>query len=193
MSVSRRRKVSSRPDPTRGTQAIGRCRRLNRRLTRRHGGDLAAVQPAATMPCAEKAVRDSDGRRQRRRQDHHHRQTGAPPQAQGKSVMLAAGDTFRAAAVEQLQVWGERNNIPVIAQRQRRGLGLGHFRCAAIGTGARHRCADRRHRRPSAHPDQPDGGAEEDQTRARQARCPRPHEVMLVVDAGTGQNALNQA
>lgn len=35
---------------------------------------------------------------------------------QGKSVMLAAGDTFRAAAVEQLQVWGQRNNIPVIAQ-----------------------------------------------------------------------------
>ena len=37
-------------------------------------------------------------------------------QQQGKKVMLAAGDTFRAAAVEQLQVWGERNNIPVIAQ-----------------------------------------------------------------------------
>ena len=37
-------------------------------------------------------------------------------QRQGKSVMLAAGDTFRAAAVEQLQVWGERNNVPVIAQ-----------------------------------------------------------------------------
>ena len=38
-------------------------------------------------------------------------------QSQGKTVMLAAGDTFRAAAVEQLQVWGERNNIPVIAQK----------------------------------------------------------------------------
>lgn len=37
-------------------------------------------------------------------------------QAEGKSVMLAAGDTFRAAAVEQLQVWGQRNNIPVVAQ-----------------------------------------------------------------------------
>ena len=37
-------------------------------------------------------------------------------QARGKSVMLAAGDTFRAAAVEQLQVWGERNNVPVVAQ-----------------------------------------------------------------------------
>lgn len=37
-------------------------------------------------------------------------------QNEGKSVMLAAGDTFRAAAVEQLQVWGERNNIPVVAQ-----------------------------------------------------------------------------
>ena len=39
-------------------------------------------------------------------------------QGEGKSVMLAAGDTFRAAAVEQLQVWGERNDIPVIAQKQ---------------------------------------------------------------------------
>lgn len=37
-------------------------------------------------------------------------------QNEGKSVMLAAGDTFRAAAVEQLQVWGERNGIPVVAQ-----------------------------------------------------------------------------
>jgi fused signal recognition particle receptor len=37
-------------------------------------------------------------------------------QAEGNSVMLAAGDTFRAAAVEQLQVWGERNDVPVIAQ-----------------------------------------------------------------------------
>src|SRR5690606_11532795 len=37
-------------------------------------------------------------------------------QSEGKSVMLAAGDTFRAAAVEQLQVWGERNDVPVIAQ-----------------------------------------------------------------------------
>ena len=40
-------------------------------------------------------------------------------QAEGRSVMLAAGDTFRAAAVEQLQAWGERNNVPVVAQATR--------------------------------------------------------------------------
>ncbi|SUH01377.1 cell division protein [Salmonella enterica subsp. enterica] len=46
---------------------------------------------------------------------------------QGKSVMLAAGDTFRAAAVEQLQVWGQRNNIPVIAQHTGADSASGDF------------------------------------------------------------------
>jgi fused signal recognition particle receptor len=58
---------------------------------------------------------------------------------EGRSVLLAAGDTFRAAAVEQLQVWGER-----------RGQRLGNLRCIAGSAGARRRCADRRHRRPPA-------------------------------------------
>ena len=59
-------------------------------------------------------------------------------QQQGLKVMLAAGDTFRAAAVEQLQTWGERNDVPVIAQQQGIGFGLGHFRCTAVSTLARH-------------------------------------------------------
>ncbi len=48
-------------------------------------------------------------------------------QAEGKSVMLAAGDTFRAAAVEQLQVWGERNHIPVVAQSTGSDSTIGEF------------------------------------------------------------------
>jgi fused signal recognition particle receptor len=54
--------------------------------------------------------------RQRQRQDHHHRQARPSVQGEGKKVMLAAGDTFRAAAVEQLKVWGERAGVPVIAK-----------------------------------------------------------------------------
>jgi fused signal recognition particle receptor len=61
-------------------------------------------------------VRHPGGGRQRRRQDHHHRQAGAALPRPGTEVMLAAGDTFRAAAVEQLQVWGQRNDVPVIAR-----------------------------------------------------------------------------
>jgi fused signal recognition particle receptor len=62
------------------------------------------------------ALRDPHRRGERGRQDHHHRQAGAPLPDEGRSVMLAAGDTFRAAAVEQLQHWGERHDVPVIAQ-----------------------------------------------------------------------------
>src|SRR5918912_1466957 len=66
--------------------------------------------------------------------------------SEGKQVMLAAADTFRAAAIDQLKLWGERVGVPVVAQNP--------------GSGGRP--ADRRHRRPPAHESQPDGGAEED-------------------------------
>ena len=71
---------------------------------------------------------------------------------EGRSLMLAAGDTFRAAAVAQLQAWGERNGVPVIAQGQNADARVGRFRCVAGGQVARHRSADRRYRRPPAHP-----------------------------------------
>ena len=61
-------------------------------------------------------------------------------QAQGKSVLLAAGDTFRAAAREQLVVWGERNNVPVIAQDSG-DPGRGGVRRARRRARARHRRA----------------------------------------------------
>jgi fused signal recognition particle receptor len=108
---------------------------------------------------------------------------------EGNSVMLAAGDTFRAAAVEQLQAWGERNDVPVIAQHHRRRPGLGDLRRPAGGDRARHRRADRRHRRPAAHQDQPDGGAAKIGRVMKKIDPDAPHEVMLVVDATTGQNA----
>ncbi|MCW8828425.1 MAG: signal recognition particle-docking protein FtsY [Gammaproteobacteria bacterium] len=114
-------------------------------------------------------------------------------QNEGKSVMLAAGDTFRAAAVEQLQVWGERNDIPVIAQHsgadsasvifdaiqagQSRGIDV----VIADTAGRLHTQANlmeelRKVRRVMGKLDES-----------------APHEVLLVLDAGTGQNALNQA
>ena len=113
-------------------------------------------------------------------------------QAQGKSVMLAAGDTFRAAAVEQLQVWGERNNIPVIAQHT--GADSASVIFDAISAAkARHVdviIADTAGRlQNKAHL------MEELKKVVRVMKkldVNAPHEVMLTLDAGTGQNALSQ-
>lgn len=114
-------------------------------------------------------------------------------QQQGKKVMLAAGDTFRAAAVEQLQVWGERNNIPVIAQK------TGADSASVIFDGlqaAKARNMDiliadtagRLHTQSNLM---------EELKKVKRVMAKvddtAPHEVMLVLDAGTGQNALQQA
>ena len=77
-------------------------------------------------------------------------------QSQGLSVLLAAGDTFRAAAREQLAVWGERNNVAVIAQEGGDPAAV-MFDAIAAATGARHRRRARRHRRPAADAAPPDG------------------------------------
>jgi fused signal recognition particle receptor len=111
----------------------------------------------------------------------------------GLSVMLAAGDTFRAAAVEQLQSWGQRNDVPVIAQ------GSGADSAAVLFDAmqaARARNIDvliadtagRLHTQSNLM-------EELKKIRRVLARVDEsaPHEVMLVVDAGNGQNALNQA
>ena len=113
-------------------------------------------------------------------------------QQQGKSVMLAAGDTFRAAAVEQLQVWGERNNIPVIAQH------TGADSASVIFDGiqaAKSRGADviiadtagRLHNKSNLMTE-----LEKVKRVAGKIDETAPHEVLLVLDAGTGQNALAQ-
>ncbi|MBP5981627.1 MAG: signal recognition particle-docking protein FtsY [Halomonas sp.] len=114
-------------------------------------------------------------------------------QQEGKSVMLAAGDTFRAAAVEQLKVWGERNSVPVIAQHtgadsasviydavaaaKARGVDV----LIADTAGRLHNKSHLMEELKKVHRvmQKLDGTA--------------PHEVMLVLDAGTGQNAIAQA
>ena len=113
-------------------------------------------------------------------------------QAEGKSVLLAAGDTFRAAAVEQLQVWGDRNNIPVIAQHT--GADSASVIFDAISAAKARKVdviiADTAGRlQNKAHL------MEELKKVVRVMKkldVNAPHEVMLTLDAGTGQNALSQ-
>ena len=114
-------------------------------------------------------------------------------QQQGLKVMLAAGDTFRAAAVEQLQTWGERNGVPVISQLQ--GADSASVIFDALQS-AQARAVDvliadtagRLHTQSNLM---------EELKKIKRVMAKldpaAPHEIMLVVDAGTGQNAINQA
>ncbi len=114
-------------------------------------------------------------------------------QQQGLKVMLAAGDTFRAAAVEQLQAWGERNDVPVVAQQQGADSASVIFD-ALQSAQARDidvliadtagRLHTQTHLMEELKKIKRVMGKLDDNA---------PHEIMLVVDAGTGQNALSQA
>ncbi|SFR54018.1 signal recognition particle-docking protein FtsY [Pseudidiomarina maritima] len=112
---------------------------------------------------------------------------------EGKSVMLAAGDTFRAAAVEQLQVWGQRNDIPVVAQHTGADSASVIYDAveAAKARGVDVLIADTAGRlQNKAHL------MDELKKVVRVMRKldeNAPHEVMLTLDAGTGQNAISQA
>ncbi|HPQ95617.1 MAG: signal recognition particle-docking protein FtsY [Thiothrix sp.] len=114
-------------------------------------------------------------------------------QQQGQSVMLAAGDTFRAAAVEQLTIWGERNHIPVIAQGSGADSASVIFDAlqSAKARGMDVLLADtagRLHTQSNLMEEL------KKVKRVLQKLDPEaPHEVMLIVDAGIGQNALVQA
>jgi len=113
-------------------------------------------------------------------------------QAEGKSVMLAAGDTFRAAAVEQLQVWGERNDIPVIAQHT--GADSASVIFDAISA-AKARKIDILIADTAGRLQNKSHLMEELKKVVRVMKkldVDAPHEVMLTLDAGTGQNALSQ-
>ncbi|MCS5594761.1 MAG: signal recognition particle-docking protein FtsY [Porticoccaceae bacterium] len=111
---------------------------------------------------------------------------------QGRSVMLAAGDTFRAAAVEQLQVWGERNQLPVVAQHT--GADSASVIFDAIQA-AKSRDVDviiadtagRLHNKSNLMEE-----LKKVKRVASKLDETAPHEVLLVLDAGTGQNALAQ-
>jgi fused signal recognition particle receptor len=114
-------------------------------------------------------------------------------QQDGESVMLAAGDTFRAAAVEQLQTWGERNQVPVVAQHTGADAASVCFDAlqAATSRGIDVLIADtagRLHTKTNLM---------DELTKVarvmKKIDAQAPHEVLLVVDAGTGQNAVNQA
>ncbi|SBS25590.1 Signal recognition particle receptor FtsY [Marinomonas spartinae] len=114
-------------------------------------------------------------------------------QAEGKSVMLAAGDTFRAAAVEQLQVWGERNNVPVVAQHTGADSASVIYDAieSAKAKGVDVVIAD------TAGRLQNKANLMNELSKVvrvmKKLDVDAPHEVMLVLDAGTGQNALSQA
>lgn len=114
-------------------------------------------------------------------------------QHEGKSVMLAAGDTFRAAAVEQLQTWGERHNIPVITQ------GTGADSAAVIFdaiNAAKARDIDVIIADTAGRLHTQNNLMEELKKVARvikKAAPEAPHETLLVLDAGIGQNAVSQA
>ncbi|OUR74437.1 signal recognition particle-docking protein FtsY [Methylophaga sp. 41_12_T18] len=114
-------------------------------------------------------------------------------QNQGKSVMLAAGDTFRAAAVEQLQVWGQRNNIDVVSQHS--GADSASVIFDALQSAKAKNVdiliadtAGRLHTQSNLM---------EELKKIKRVMGKldnqAPHEIMLVLDAGTGQNALSQA
>ena len=112
---------------------------------------------------------------------------------QGYSVMLAAGDTFRAAAVEQLQVWGDRNDVPVIAQQAGADPAAVIFDAmdAARARGIDILLADTAGRLQSQ------AGLMDELAKVKRVISRRdetaPHEIMLVLDASQGQNALVQA
>ncbi|MFJ3446877.1 signal recognition particle-docking protein FtsY [Pseudomonas sichuanensis] len=114
-------------------------------------------------------------------------------QLEGKKVMLAAGDTFRAAAVEQLQVWGERNQIPVIAQHT--GADSASVIFDAVQA-AKARNVDVLIADTAGRLHTKDNLMEELKKVRRvigKLDAEAPHEVLLVLDAGTGQNAISQA
>ena len=112
---------------------------------------------------------------------------------QGKSVMLAAGDTFRAAAVEQLQVWGQRNNIPVVAQHT--GADSASVIFDAIQA-AKARNVDVLIADTAGRLQNKSHLMEELKKIVRVMKKldeDAPHEIMLTIDASTGQNAISQA
>ncbi len=113
-------------------------------------------------------------------------------QSQGKRIMLAAGDTFRAAAIEQLQTWGEHNNMPVIAQHP--GADSASVIYDALeATSARNYniliadTAGRLHTQLHLMDE-----LKKIKRVIKKVNPEAPHETLLVIDAGTGQNALNQ-
>jgi len=114
-------------------------------------------------------------------------------QNQGKSVMLAAGDTFRAAAIEQLQIWGDRNEIPVIAQKTGTDAASVVYDAyqSAVAKNIDILIADtagRLHTKDNLMQE-----LEKIKRVLKKHNDKSPHETLLVIDGGSGQNAVQQA
>ena len=114
-------------------------------------------------------------------------------QSDGKTVMLAAGDTFRAAAVEQLQVWGQRNDIPVIAQKTGADAASVVYDAyqSAVAKNIDILIADtagRLHTQDNLMQE-----LEKIKRVLKKHNEDAPHETLLVIDGGSGQNAIQQA
>ena len=114
-------------------------------------------------------------------------------QSQGKSVMLAAGDTFRAAAIEQLQIWGDRNEIPVIAQKTGADAASVVYDAyqSAVAKNIDILIADtagRLHTQDNLMQE-----LEKIKRVLQKHNDKSPHETLLVIDGGSGQNAVQQA
>ena len=114
-------------------------------------------------------------------------------QSQGKSVMLAAGDTFRAAAIEQLQIWGDRNKIPVIAQKTGADAASVVYDAyqSAVAKNIDILIADtagRLHTQDNLMQE-----LEKIKRVLKKHNDKSPHETLLVIDGGSGQNAVQQA
>jgi len=114
-------------------------------------------------------------------------------QSQGKSVMLAAGDTFRAAAIEQLQIWGDRNEIPVIAQKTGADAASVVYDAyqSAVAKNIDILIADtagRLHTQDNLMQE-----LEKIKRVLKKHNHKSPHETLLVIDGGSGQNAVQQA
>lgn len=113
--------------------------------------------------------------------------------SQGKSVILAAGDTFRAAAIEQLQVWGDRNDVPVVAQKPGSDSASVIYDAlqSAINRQADVLIADTAGRLHNKSHLMDELGKVVRVIKKLDEQA--PHEILLVLDASTGQNAINQA
>ena len=167
--------------------------RAARRTALGDARDPAAGRETAGDRRGAKAVRRAGGRREWLRQDHDDRQARASLHAEGRKVVLAAGDTFRAAAIEQLQVWGERNDVPVIAQAAGADPAAVTFDAlqSAQARGADVLIADTAGRLHTQ------SNLMEELKKVKRVLMrldpTAPHEVLLVLDASQGQNALAQA
>ena len=172
-----------------------RRRRRGARDGRRRAAPDAGANPAAprprsarsSRPCSSRAIRTGsrgrrspggpavvlDRRRQRDGQDDDDRQAREPLHGRGPDVLLAAADTFRAAAIDQLLIWADRAGVPGGLACPRRRPGRGRVRRARRGRRPRRRPRHRRHGRPPPHEVEPHGRAREDPPDRRQAAARR--------------------